>query len=390
MNRLVTSFLVVGMLLTACQTDPGIDSPSEAAIQTVGFKLTQYGGDEIQTKTEYRTDGNGKFVWATGDIVGIISEEGNQMMFPIKSEYYGQDYALFDGRGFALVAGNTYVSYYPFQADYGINAAALPVSYKGQAQAGDNSMAHLGQFSFTKATGESPAAGVLDFEYENVGSPHRYRLPVVSGTYTKFTIGVSASKYIVEGTLDLTSASLAISPSKTDKTMSLDLTNTTMGNGDKLRLWMMLPPADLTGETIHLSLLRSDGSEIVAVVAGRDCPANQRRVFNALTSAYPADSEVSAEGGAVNVQLIRSAEGDAVVVSSDAAWLTETSSVTSGLVTTYTFSASENSGAERLAHISFAETSTGLTNQIQVKQAKAGTIIGIGGWNTDNHNGNAE
>lgn len=376
--------------MSACQADIEQTATKDNSIQSVGLKLTQYVGDDPMTKTTYVTEGNGKFVWAAGDIVGIISAEGNQMMFPIKEQYYGQDLAMFDGRGFSLVSSSTYYSYYPFQADYLLDATAVPISYEGQVQSGDNSMTHLGGYSFTKAAGETPDSGTLIFQYQNVGSPHRYRMPVIAGTYIRFILDVSSAKYILAGTINLTSDSITITPVQSDKEISLDLTNTTMTDGTQLRCWMMLPPADMSDETIRLTLLKSDGTEIVAVVAGRDCPANTRRVFNALTSAWPAVSETSAEGGNVTVKLIRSAESDAVTVTSDSAWLTQSSSTTDGLVTTYTFTAAENTGAERTANISFAETSTGLTNRVQVRQLKAGSIIGIGGWDPENHQGNAD
>ncbi len=388
-RRILMNCIITGLVLIGCQANPELDNTSANAIQTVGLQLIQYEGDAFPTKTIYDTGGNGKFLWASGDVVGIISSEGNQMMFPIRDQFFGEEYAEFDGRGFSLMSNSTYYSYYPFQANYNLDATAVDICYEGQVQSGNNSMAHLGSHSFTKATGLSPETGTLNFIFRNVGSPHRYRMPVIAGEYTHFSVSVSSAKYIHEGTIDLTSESVAITPSRLSKEFDLQLTNTAMGNGEQLRMWMMLPPADLSAETIRLYLTLADGSQLVAAVAGRDCPANSRRVFNALTSAYPVNSEVLAEGGNVTVKLIRSSESDAVVVTSDSAWLTETASSTAGLVTTYTFTAAENVGAERTATISFAETSTGLTNMIHVKQTKAGSIIGIGSWDSENHQGTA-
>ena len=80
---------------------------------------------------------------------------------------------------------------------------------------------------------------------------------------------------------------------------------------------------------------------------------------------------------------------NAVTISCSEDWISIGLPVTNGLITTYPLSVLENTGAARECTLSFTETSTGLTNTIRVNQQKAGTIIGIGGWESDNHSGNA-
>ncbi len=388
-------YLFALLAFVSCQQLANESPIPDTEVQTVTFHLTEYDGEYPETKTSYKAvDGGYIFNWAEGDVVGIVSPEGNQLKFPIKDEFFGQQYADFDGRGFALVANTAYSSYYPFIPDYDLVPTSVPVSYDGQICVGSNDLTHLGDYSFSAARGNSPDAGKLIFTFLNIGSPHLYRLPALPGNYSSLTLHVSANKYIMEGTIDLTANSddglIAITPTRVSDTITLDLTGTNMASVDRIWCWMMLPPAEMAGETIHLTLTMADGTSLIASVNGVDYPANYRKVFNALTSAWPAVSETSAEGGNVTVKLIRSAESDAVTVTSDSAWLTQSSSTTDGLVTTYTFIAAENTGAERTANISFAETSTGLTNRVQVRQLKAGSIIGIGGWDPENHQGNAD
>ena len=71
-------------------------------------------------------------------------------------------------------------------------------------------------------------------------------------------------------------------------------------------------------------------------------------------------------------------------------WITATGSSSEGVVTTYNFNVAANTGAERNGSIVFTETVSGLSNTVTVCQNKAGSIIGIGGWNTDNHSGQAQ
>ena len=391
MNRSI--LFLTGIFIIACQEVS--ESPRQISeVQSVAFRLTPFEDDDPLSKTTYEATSNGYvFYWAEGDAVGIISPEGSQLKFPILPEFYGQQYADFDGRGFLLQANTRYASYYPFIPDFDLNPSAVPVSYIGQQSVGDNDVSHLGDYSFSVAKGNSPAAGKLEFVFLNVGSPHRYRLPAISGDYTSLSLKIGNNKFVLRGTVDLLSETdselIMINPSELSDTMSLDLQGTSLNAPGPLRCWMMMPPVNLDGEVIGLTLTLADGSEIVASVAGKDCPANSRRVFNAFTSIYPAESSVGSDGGEVQVKLIRTAETDAVTLSVDNDWLSQTSSSTEGLVTVYTFTVAANSGAEREGSISFTETSTGLTNTVKVIQQKAGTVIGIGGWDSDSYSGKA-
>jgi len=387
-------FLSLPFVILACQEKPVDELAQESDIQTVSFRLTDYAGDHIDTRTSYESTSSGfVFNWAEGDAVGIVSPEGSQLKFPIKEEFYGQHYADFDGRGFALVANTNYASYYPFLPDFDLNPAAVPLTYEGQVSVGDNDLSHLGTFSYSVAQGVSPAAGKLEFTFLNIGSPHRYRMPALAGNYKGLTLSISEEKYILDGTVSLLAedeASLiAISTTRASDTMSLDLTGTTMSDMGVLRCWMMMPPANLSGDIIHMTLTLEDGTSLLASVNGVDYPANYRKVFNSLTSVYPAESEVSSGTETVQIKLLRTSATDAVTISIGSDWLTESENVTDGLVTTYTFNVAENEGAAREGTISFTETSTGLTNTVTVKQQKAGTVIGIGGWSTDSHTGTA-
>ena len=391
MNRKSFPFYACLLILGSCQEKSMNESPLAGDIQSVNFTLNKY-NDDILTKTDYDSGGD-IFNWSEGDAVGIVSPEGSQLKFPIRPEYYGQSSARFDGRGFALKADTEYSSYYPFIPDFELDPVALPISYSGQSMVGDNNVDRLGHYAFTVAKGSAPSSGILDFSFQNIGSPHRYRLPVLAGEYKSLVLSIQDAEFILDGTVDLKAGSeselITIHPITMAEEISLDITGTSVTSVGQLRCWMMMPPVDLEGDVIKMRLLASDGTYFLASVSGRDCPANSRRVFNALTSVWPVESEISSDGGTVQIKLIRSAASDAVTFSTDSAWLTQTSSSTEGLVTTYTFSVAENIGAERSGSISFSETSTGLTNTVTVKQGKAGTIIGIGGWDSESYSGTA-
>ena len=156
-----------------------------------------------------------------------------------------------------------------------------------------------------------------------------------------------------------------------------------------LRCWMMVAPTNLAGKVLRMRLMRPDGTALISSVAGTDCPANYRKLFSAKTSVYPAEEEVLTSGETITFQLVNSSTPEEVAVVSNDEWITNSGSSTEGRVTTYTFSVAENTGAERVGTISFTEASTGLVNTVRVTQQKAGTVIGIGGWDSENRTGRA-
>ena len=391
MSKTYALLLVPLFLFFSCR-EKGIEVQEESPIQEVVLSLTPYEGD-VETKTSYDY-GSKYFLWAEGDAVGIVSPSGGQLKFAIQPKDYGQRHADFDGRGFALVAGNSYSSYSPFVPDYDLNPNAVPIHYDGQVQTGNNDYSHLGDYSYTVALGTSPVGGQLDFVYRNVGSPHRYNVPVLPGDYSKVTLSLPSDKYIIKGTLNLMAATdeeqKTISPTELDNKLSIELTETTIASTGDLQCWAMVPPANLVGDVIDVTVQCSDGSEFVAAIAGRDSPANERRFYNAACSVYPVLTSVNSEGGSIQVKVVKRDVGLEVDVAPGNDWITVTGNSSEGVVTTYSFNIAENTGAERNGTIVFTETASGLTNTVTVRQGKAGSIIGIGGWSTENHSGQAQ
>jgi len=379
------------LLFFACG-EKGEEVQEENNIQAIVLSLRSFVGD-IDTKSTY--DYSGKiFLWSEGDAVGIISSAGSQLKFTIEPKDYGKSHAAFDGRGFALLGESHYYSFSPFYPDYNLNPNVLPVHYDGQVQRGDNSYDHLGDYSYIVAMGTTPVGGSLNFLYHNVGVPHRYAIPVLPGGYSKMTLVIPSNKYIIEGTLNLFAATaeeqIEITPTLISNKFSLELAETTISSAGDIQCWIMIPPTDLVGDVIHVYLQHSDGSESLAAIAGRDGPVNNRRFYNAACSIYPVQSDVNSEGGSIQIKVVKRDAGLEMNVTPGNEWITAAGSSAEGVVTTYNFTIAENTGAERNGTIVFTETVSGLSNTVTVHQQKAGAVIGISGWNQENHSGNAQ
>ena len=299
MRRSCYLALLLVIAFVSCERENALKERSDESVQEIILTLSPFDGDGA-TKTSYDYDSK-YFLWAEGDAVGIVSPSGNQLKFAIKPGDYGERYASFDGSGFLLEGGTSYSSYTPFYPNYDLDPTALPIHSDGQVQMGNNSYSHLGDYSYTVAMGTTPVGGKLNFVYRNVGSPHRYNIPVLPSSFGKFTLNIPSSKYTIKGTLNLNAPTetelKTISPTVTSNQLSLAFEETSMTETGELKCWLMVPPANLVGDVIHVIVQCTDGTEYVASVAGRDGPANNRRFYYAATSVYPANTKVGSQMG---------------------------------------------------------------------------------------------
>lgn len=124
MKRIV-SCLVGIILLSACshieQSVPEDNFLNGDIVEKVVFDVLPIkDGDDPETKASAVPSADGKtveFAWELDDMVGIYPDKGSQIYFKIE-DGAGSSSASFDGGGWALKQNSTYVSYYPFVADF--------------------------------------------------------------------------------------------------------------------------------------------------------------------------------------------------------------------------------------------------------------------------------
>lgn len=392
MRRLVSfSPTVILFLAISCQSQQLIsEEPSFRRSYEIITADTPFLDLDELTKTNF-SFADARFLWASGDKVGIVSENGSQLCFPIQDEDDGKTSAHFDGRGWALLPSTQYLAYYPFIADYDLDYQAVPVSYAGQVQNGNNSYANLGRYAFWVAQGVSPDEGQLHFSFKDVGSVIRFSAPVVAGQYTAASMMLDDELFALQGTVDLSAGNGILATPTMSSHLDLALNECSVANdGNNLVGFLMTYPLNASGHTIHLLSTLADGTSVLSVIAGRSFDVGKAAAISAKTSVCPASVQAGNEGGSITIKLIKSAVDVVVNVTCGNDWLSQASSSTDGTVTSYVFSVAENTGAEREGTISFTEEATGLVNTVQIVQSKAGSIIGIGGWEVENHSGNAE
>ena len=236
-----------------------------AGEQSQALKQIVMTTQDFQPETDSRTvyqiaDGAVKCTWATNDTVGVFPNEGAQVYFPMTSGA-GTKNATFDGKGWALKDGYTYGAYYPFIADILLDRNAVPVSYTGQTQVGNGSMAHLGDYDYMVATPTAPEFGSAQFMFKHLSALVQLKVTVPQpATFTSVKLVTDTKAFAVKGKVDVMAKSPVITPVTSNSEVVLSLQNVaTTKENEVVTFYFMLPPADLSGKTLKAVLASEKG-----------------------------------------------------------------------------------------------------------------------------------
>lgn len=242
---------------------------------------------ENEARTSYSLGESGyEARWADGDVLGIYPVGGDQVAFPI-SDGTGASEAVFDGGAWALRSSYAYAAYYPFSAaNYTIPENQIPVTYIGQTQAGNNTFGHFSSYDYlaSKATHPDPD-GNVSLKMKHMGCFFLLKLTLPeAGTYTKLTLTSDDKEFTTQGTLDLTGEEPAITPTSTDKAISINLKDVTLEKDNELlTVNLMVAPADLTGSNITIKVTDNKGNAYTAasdqLITGKEYVANKTYSF---------------------------------------------------------------------------------------------------------------
>ncbi len=212
---------------------------------------------ESQTRTNCDPSNNYKITWASGDAIGIFPREGDQEPFVIPAEQVGQSKAAFDGGYWALKAGKTYNAYYPFSRENYASSdmkTKIPVTYLGQYQNGRE--CNVGAYDYTYSDWkESVGGAAVSFSFHHLGSFLVLKLPIpANATYTSLTLSAGNAVIPTTGTYDLTATTPAFVSKTKASSLSMQLNSFTGVAGENATFYMMVPPMDLSTETLSVTL----------------------------------------------------------------------------------------------------------------------------------------
>ena len=269
MNRLssIVSLLVVpALILFSCQKENELGKENDR-IDTVSFSIEDYKiGDEDEidlTRTSFidQTTG-GSFVWAANDTVGIYPANGSQIYFSIEGSG-GENYADFDGGGWAFKTSAKYYSYYPFIGDIYLDRHKIPVSYVGQKQIGISTTDHIGPFDYMYTPACSSNGGKLNFMYRHLSCIIRLNMTLPVGNYTKLAITAPSKAFVKTGWYDLQSDSPSINSKETSNQLVIDLENVNVTvPSTQAYVYVLSSPVNLNGKEITVSILNDKRQEL--------------------------------------------------------------------------------------------------------------------------------
>ena len=222
---------------------------------------------EADSRTVYQiADGAVKCTWAENDTVGVFPNEGAQAYFPMASGV-GTKNATFDGKGWALKDGYTYASYYPYIGNAYLDRNAVPVSYTGQTQVGNGSMAHLGDYDYMVATPTAPEFGSAQFMFKHLSALMQLKITVPQpATFTSVKLVTDIQAFAVKGKVDIMAKAPVVTPTAPANEVVLNLQDVaTTKENEVVTCYLMLPPADLSGKTLKAVLVGDKGTQEIAL-----------------------------------------------------------------------------------------------------------------------------
>ena len=267
-NRILSFLSSIALLSLASCTDEVQELAGEQSQPLKQIVMTtQDFQPEAGSRTVYQVaDGAVKCTWAENDTVGVFPDKGAQAYFPMALGA-GTKNATFDGEGWALKDGRTYGAYYPFVGAMYLDRNAVPVSYAGQTQTGNGSMAHLGDYDYMVAAPTAPEFGSAQFMFKHLSALIQLKITVPQpATLTSVKLVTENNLFFVEGEVDLMETTPSIAPITPANEIELALQDisTTQAN-QEVMLYMMIPPTNLKAQTLKAIFQTDKGKEEVVL-----------------------------------------------------------------------------------------------------------------------------
>jgi hypothetical protein len=236
---------------------------------------------ETMLATNLALNEKGKVIitWNSKDIVGFYTTDGTRIRTTVSSiDGYDAHRVNLTGNGVYMTSNATYYGYYPYSSDYLMNQnvmTALPVSYTDQLQSANDNLDHLAKYDYMVSqttTTETEAS----FTFAHYGSVIRFACYVSTEmTFNSLEISSKTGEdlFTTEANMNLPNQTIT-STSKSNKA-TLTLNNITVEAGDSLIAYMMLPPTNLNGKAMMLSLNTTDGSALQTYITGVNTQAGK-------------------------------------------------------------------------------------------------------------------
>lgn len=238
--------------------------------------------------------------WTLDEKCGVLTPSNTEIIHWTTDG--GSSNCTLSAYGWALTPNAQYYAYYPYSQSYKTNhnpMTALPVSFLGQSQTENGSTAHLAAFDFMTAQAKSTEEA-CHFTFAHLGSLLRIECEIEGKRNLRQLMLTSEQKdFATDGTMNVVDGKFT--PTTYDETMPLMLNDIPIADGEKLVAYMMVPPINLTGRTLTLKLIDTDGVTSEAELKGTTIQQGyfypitlKMPKFGAVAKARPANRMIKA------------------------------------------------------------------------------------------------
>ena len=255
-KEILMSFVAVAMM-TSCSSDEEFSNSGEKFNGNVTLTAEPYTFDDGDTRTTLTNTGSKiAFAWDDDEAIGIfpIAPTTNiQAKQVLKNGSGNSTTSSFDGAGWALMYGNTYAAYYPYQNMLSETPyTAVPIDMTGQTQNGNNCLDHIGGgYDYMYAVSDVPTNGNVIFDFKHVTSIIMLELTMPDvATWKSVTLASKDGSEVFTTSAAMNVATGTVTSKATSSEVTLSLNNVrTTASSKKLTLYLAVLPTttgDLT------------------------------------------------------------------------------------------------------------------------------------------------
>ncbi len=292
MKKAILMSCLAAAMMASCSSDEELSNSGEKFNGKVTLTAEPYTFDDGETRTTLSNTGsNIAFAWDDDETIGIfpIAPTTNvQAKQVLKSGSGNGTTSSFDGAGWALMYGNTYAAYYPYQQKEYEDYNKIPIDMTGQIQNGNNSLAHIGAgYDYMYAVADVPTNGNVNFDFKHVTSIVMLELTMpVAATWQSVTLtNKSGDKvFATSATMNVTTGVVSSNTTSSEIKLSLNNVSTTADN-KTLTLYLAVLPTKIGDLT--LTAKTSANKSFTASIIGKTLVAGKAYRFTTSPVAVP-------------------------------------------------------------------------------------------------------
>lgn len=282
--------------LYSCSQDVLNNNPNDNnEISRIILTADNFKFDNASRTSLSPTESGMAFAWSNSDTIGIYPERGDQVCFPI-AVGTENNYAWFDGGGWALKPSSKYAAYYPFnKSNYFRASNSVLLVYDGQKQIGNATTSHLGTYDFMAADATIPNEGEVTLAFKHVNSVLRFNIKMPQAANLT-SMALVAEENVLPSicTLNLLTTPATLTPIKSENTIFLDLSDIEVAQaGEQITLYMMIPPCNLTEKSLNAHLIDDMGNSYSAALTGKNFEAGMAYSFDVDAAVSEATTDVT-------------------------------------------------------------------------------------------------